>query len=72
MNREIIKIIVAGFLTLCVMISCLYFPLVASLLENQLLGTDRVYNAFDAIGLAEPLGVIYEPAVDVLHFLVDL
>lgn len=54
------------------MISCLYFPLVASLLENQLLGTDRVYNAFDAIGLAEPLGVIYEPAVDVLHFLVDL
>lgn len=44
----------------------LYAPLALSLLEDKLLGTDHVYNLFNRIGLADLLGVIYEPVVDLL------
>ena len=72
MNREILKIAATRFFILGMMISCLYLPLFASLLENELLGSDNVYEAFDAIGLAEPLGNLYDPLLNAIGFLFDL
>ena len=72
MNRETLKIAATCFFIVGMMLSCLYLPLFASLLEYQLLGSDNVYEAFDAIGLAEPLGNLYDPVVNAIGFLFDL
>ena len=55
----------SSLLLIVVIVPALLFaPLIASLLENTFLGSDHIYDLFDAIGLADPLEVIYSPLVD--------
>jgi len=58
-------------LVVLIILGLLYAPLVASLLENRILGSDHVYDFFDSIGLADPLDVIYSPVVELFDELLQ-
>lgn len=42
----------------------LFLPLVLSLVEFSLFGTNKVYAFFEGLGIADELGKIYEPVVE--------
>lgn len=42
-------------------VTLVFAPLIASIAENEWLGTDYVFEFFDRVGLADPLDVIYCP-----------
>lgn len=47
----------------------LYTPLALSLAENHLIGSDYIYEAFDSVNLADPLGKLYLPLLEQFPFL---
>ena len=49
-----------------------FLPLLLSLIEDVLFRSNYVYEFFDFIGLADPLGNIYMPAKDFIDFVWSL
>ena len=47
----------------------IFAPLFLSLIENRMFGSDYVYSFFARIHLADPLGLIYEPVIDILEYI---
>ena len=50
-------------------VMALFTPLALSLAENHFLGTDYIYEAFQAVDLADPLGKLYIPFLERFPFL---